>query len=119
VPSGKSSQRSSVERRYESPLLHRFSPCAMTAAVLTNAGNEIHPLDLGRRQHHRLRLTDNGSVYTSRFTYGHNDFDRLQARLGIAQKNDRPGSWQRCCVELSLGAGRYSVGPLAGSASRG
>jgi hypothetical protein len=68
----------------------------------------------------RFRLTDNGSVYTSRFTHGHNDFERLQARLGIAQKNDHP--WDRgnrCCAELSLGAGRHSVGPLAGSASRG
>jgi hypothetical protein len=36
-------------------------------------------------------LTDNGSVYTSRFTYGHNDFERPPARLGIAQKNGHPG----------------------------
>jgi len=27
-------------------------------------------------------LTDNGSVYTSRFTHGHNDFERLLASLG-------------------------------------
>lgn len=27
-------------------------------------------------------LTDNGSVYTSRFTHGHNDFQRLIASLG-------------------------------------
>ncbi|MCG7608590.1 MULTISPECIES: IS481 family transposase [Mycobacterium] len=36
-------------------------------------------------------LTDNGSVYTSRFTHGHNDFERLIASLGITQKNGRPG----------------------------
>lgn len=36
-------------------------------------------------------LTDNGSVYTSRFTHGHNDFERLLASLGIAQKNGHPG----------------------------
>jgi transposase InsO family protein len=36
-------------------------------------------------------LTDNGSVYTSRFTHGHNDFERLLASLGIVQKNGHPG----------------------------
>jgi transposase InsO family protein len=36
-------------------------------------------------------LTDNGSVYTSRFTHGHNDFERLLASLGVTQKNGRPG----------------------------
>ena len=36
-------------------------------------------------------LTDNGSVYTSRFTHGHNDFERLLASLGITQKNGPPG----------------------------
>jgi len=36
-------------------------------------------------------LTDNGSVYTSRFTHGHNDFERLLASLGTAQKNGHPG----------------------------
>jgi transposase InsO family protein len=35
-------------------------------------------------------LTDNGSVYTSRFTHGHNDFERLITTLGIKQKNGRP-----------------------------
>ncbi|MGH3439093.1 MAG: IS481 family transposase [Sciscionella sp.] len=35
-------------------------------------------------------LTDNGSVYTSRFTHGHNDFERLLASLGIIQKNGHP-----------------------------
>lgn len=36
-------------------------------------------------------LTDNGSVYTSRFTGGHNDFERLLAALGITQRNGHPG----------------------------
>jgi transposase InsO family protein len=36
-------------------------------------------------------LTDNGSVYTSRFTHGHNDFERLLASLGVTQKNGHPG----------------------------
>jgi transposase InsO family protein len=36
-------------------------------------------------------LTDNGAVYTSRFTHGHNDFERLLASLGITQKNGHPG----------------------------
>jgi transposase InsO family protein len=36
-------------------------------------------------------LTDNGTVYTNRFTNGHNDFERLIATLGITQKNGHPG----------------------------
>ncbi len=36
-------------------------------------------------------LTDNGTVYTNRFTKGHNDFERLIAALGITQKNGHPG----------------------------
>ena len=36
-------------------------------------------------------LTDNGSVYTSRFTGGKNAFEYLLALLGIAQKNGHPG----------------------------
>ena len=36
-------------------------------------------------------LTDNGSVYTSRFTGGRNGFEYLLASLGIAQKNGHPG----------------------------
>jgi transposase InsO family protein len=35
-------------------------------------------------------LTDNGSVYTSRFTGGRNGFEYLLAHLGIAQKNGHP-----------------------------
>jgi transposase InsO family protein len=36
-------------------------------------------------------LTDNGSVYTSRFTGGRNSFEYLLAYLGIRQKNGAPG----------------------------
>ena len=36
-------------------------------------------------------LTDNGSVYTSRFTGGRNGFEYLLAWLGIRQKNGAPG----------------------------
>jgi transposase InsO family protein len=36
-------------------------------------------------------LTDNGSVYTSRFTHGHNDVERLIASLGVTQRNGHPG----------------------------
>ncbi|MEI2713496.1 MAG: integrase core domain-containing protein [Nocardioides sp.] len=36
-------------------------------------------------------LTDNGSVYTSRFTGGKNAFEYLLAVLGITQKNGHPG----------------------------
>ena len=36
-------------------------------------------------------LTDNGSVYTSRFTHGKNGFEYLLAYLGITQKNGHPG----------------------------
>lgn len=36
-------------------------------------------------------LTDNGSVYTSRFTGGRNAFEHVLALLGIRQKNGSPG----------------------------
>ena len=36
-------------------------------------------------------LTDNGSVYTSRFTGGRNGFEYLLASFGITQKNGHPG----------------------------
>jgi transposase InsO family protein len=36
-------------------------------------------------------LTDNGAVYTSRFTGGHNAFEHVLAWLGIRQKNGAPG----------------------------
>ncbi len=37
-------------------------------------------------------LTDNGSVFTSRFTGGRNNFEYLLAYLGIRQKNGAPGA---------------------------
>jgi hypothetical protein len=36
-------------------------------------------------------LTDNGAVYTSRFTGGRNNFEYVLAYLGIRQKNGAPG----------------------------
>ena len=36
-------------------------------------------------------LTDNGAVYTSRFTGGRNSFEYLLAYLGVRQKNGSPG----------------------------
>jgi len=36
-------------------------------------------------------LTDNGAVYTSRFTGGRNGFEYLLAWLGVRQKNGAPG----------------------------
>jgi transposase InsO family protein len=36
-------------------------------------------------------LTDNGSVYTSRFTGGRNAFEYVVAMLGVRQKNGSPG----------------------------
>jgi len=36
-------------------------------------------------------LTDNGAIYTSRFTGGRNGFEYLLAYLGIRQKNGTPG----------------------------
>jgi transposase InsO family protein len=36
-------------------------------------------------------LTDNGAVYTSRFTGGRNSFEYLLAWLGVRQKNGAPG----------------------------
>ena len=36
-------------------------------------------------------MTDNGSVYTSRFTHGHNDFELLLTSPRITQKNGHPG----------------------------
>jgi transposase InsO family protein len=48
-------------------------------------------------------LTDNGSVYTSRFTHGHNDFERLIASLGVTQRSGHPGHPQtqgKICEDL-------------------
>ena len=59
-------------------------------------------------------LTDNGSVYTSRFTHGHNDFERLIASLGIIQKNGHPGHPQtqgKICEDLDLTLHRLGLTP--------
>nr|WP_246584818.1 DDE-type integrase/transposase/recombinase [[Mycobacterium] fortunisiensis] len=37
-------------------------------------------------------LTDNGSVYTSRFTHGHNDFERLIASWASRKRTDAPAT---------------------------
>lgn len=58
------------------------------------AGPDIVASFTATATHHGIpasTLTDNGSVYTSRFTHGHNDFERLLASLGITQKNGHPG----------------------------
>ena len=58
------------------------------------AGPDVVASFTATAAHHGLpasTLTDNGSVYTSRFTHGHNDFERLLASLGITQKNGHPG----------------------------
>jgi hypothetical protein len=67
------------------------------------AGLHRRPARVGRRcrghvQRGRRRarwpaatLTDNGAVYTSRFTGGRNGFEYLLAYLGIRQKNGAPG----------------------------
>lgn len=57
------------------------------------AGPDVVASFTDTASHHGLpasTLTDNGSVYTSRFTHGHNDFERLIASLGVTQKNGRP-----------------------------
>jgi hypothetical protein len=36
-------------------------------------------------------LTDDGSVYISRFTHGHNEFEDLLASVKVTQKNGHPG----------------------------
>jgi transposase InsO family protein len=65
-------------------------------------------------------LTDNGSVYTSRFTHGHNDFERLPASLGVTQKNGHPGHPQtqgkieRFHRTLKLWLGQRSRPPTLG-----
>ena len=57
-------------------------------------------------------LTDNGSVYTSRFTGGRNAFEYLLPLLGIRQKNGSPGhpqthrTYRRCgsrCASIAPG----------------
>jgi transposase InsO family protein len=61
---------------------HRVSGPDVVASFTTTAARHGLPAST---------LTDNGSVYTSRFTHGHNDFERLLASMGITQKNGHPG----------------------------
>jgi transposase InsO family protein len=59
-------------------------------------------------------LTDNGAVYTSRFTHGHNDFERLLASLRITQKNGHPGHPQtqgKICEDLDATLYRLGLTP--------
>jgi transposase InsO family protein len=59
-------------------------------------------------------LTDNGSVYTSRFTHGHNAFELLLHTLGITQKNGHPGHPQtqgKVCEDLSTMLHRLGLTP--------
>jgi len=54
--------------------------------VVTTFSNTINDYGLPA-----ATLTDNGSVYTSRFTGGKNAFEYLLAVLGVTQKNGHPG----------------------------
>jgi transposase InsO family protein len=65
-------------------------------------------------------LTDNGAVYTSRFTGGRNGFEYLLAYLGIRQKNGAPGHPQTqgkdvhlCQAACSARSGMNSVPALS------
>jgi transposase InsO family protein len=65
-------------------------------------------------------LTDNGAVYTSRFTGGRNSFEYLLAYLGIRQKNGAPGHPQTqgkdvhlCQAASSARSGMNSVPALS------
>ena len=57
------------------------------------SGDDVVATFLTAVEHYGLpcsTLTDNGSVYTSRFTGGRNGFEYLIANLGITQKNGHP-----------------------------
>jgi transposase InsO family protein len=57
-------------------------------------GDDVVNVFLGVIEEHgppASTLTDNGSVYTSRFTGGRNAFEYVLALLGIRQKNGAPG----------------------------
>ncbi|WP_232232107.1 DDE-type integrase/transposase/recombinase [Mycobacterium triplex] len=59
-------------------------------------------------------LTDNGAVYTSRFTHGHNEFELLLQALGVTQKNGHPGHPQtqgKVCEDLSPMLHRIGLTP--------
>ena len=58
------------------------------------SGDDVVAAFLGLSEHHGLpaaTLTDNGAVYTSRFTGGRNAFEYVLALLGVRQKNGAPG----------------------------
>src|SRR5664280_1109048 len=78
-----------VEPRSRRP---RTSPRATPGAVRDRI--TALRIELAARGHDgwpAATLTDNGSVYTSRFTGGRNGFEYLLAYLGIRQKNGSPG----------------------------
>lgn len=57
-------------------------------------GDDVVAVFLGLIEAHgtpQSTLTDNGSVYTSRFTGGRNAFEYVLAILGVRQKNGSPG----------------------------
>jgi transposase InsO family protein len=57
-------------------------------------GEDVVSVFLGLVEHYgppAATLTDNGSVYTSRFTGGRNAFEYVLPLLGIRQKNGSPG----------------------------
>jgi transposase InsO family protein len=57
-------------------------------------GDDVVATFLAAVEHHgppAATLTDNGSVYTSRFTGGRNAFEYVLALLGVRQKNGSPG----------------------------
>lgn len=61
---------------------HRITGDTVTDTFTTNINTYGPP---------QSTLTDNGSVYTSRFTGGRNAFEYLLAALNIQQKNGSPG----------------------------
>jgi transposase InsO family protein len=61
-------------------------------------------------------LTDNGAVYTSRFTGGRNGFEYLLAWLGIRQKNGAPGHPQ---TQGKIERFHQTLGALARAAAGG
>ena len=61
---------------------HDRCPCPRAAA--TSSAGDAHGWPAAT-------LTDNGAVYTSRFTGGRNGFEYLLAWLGVRQKNGAPG----------------------------
>jgi transposase InsO family protein len=57
-------------------------------------GDDVVTVFLGLIEHYgppAATLTDNGSVYTSRFTGGRNAFEYVLAMLAVCQKNGAPG----------------------------